>query len=443
MVVVAEERRRRVMIKVIHGQLYSEDFSKLEQLATDYSSCVRWCYVKFNQEQREFNDVRNLAKEKCPTLNTRQISDAVMQGQALFKRNKDKKVVFGGKKLLQKMKVGLITKQDWKNVRDGHIYARGDKTKTGNPNLRIVGNQLRITIGNRKFEYYKLFIPEKFQLQLADLLASCEAYNVRLKKQDNQHWKVIIDHEIVTPTTNIGFSNGAIGIDTNIDRIAIADIAKDGNYIDSQILVESRLQHGSTNKRLYDIACLVKHVIQIAKEKQKGIVFENLQFKKEWTWDKKNNRVKSNFVWYKFLILLERKCIEHRIVYKKVNPAYTSVVGKVKYKEMYRITTHEAAAYVIARRGLGLNEKLSIYQCKAKRVKQKVLGTLGEKYQNKKLHSWALWSRIKAVLTGLRKSMRDLEELRDHFRDDSESLSGEAFLQELVAGSDCDNNFSS
>ena len=47
------------MIKVIHGQLYSEDFSKLEQLATDYSSCVRWCYVKLNQEEREFNEVRN------------------------------------------------------------------------------------------------------------------------------------------------------------------------------------------------------------------------------------------------------------------------------------------------------------------------------------------------------------------------------------------------
>ena len=65
------------MIKVIHGQIYSEDFSKLEQLASIYSSCVRWCYVKFKQEPREFNEVRNLAKVKYITLNTRQISDAV------------------------------------------------------------------------------------------------------------------------------------------------------------------------------------------------------------------------------------------------------------------------------------------------------------------------------------------------------------------------------
>ena len=97
------------MIKVIHGQLYSEDFSKLEQLAADYNSCVRWCYVKFQQATREFNDVRNLAKGKYTTLNTRQISDAVMQGQALVKRFKDKKVVFGGNKLLQRLKAGIVT----------------------------------------------------------------------------------------------------------------------------------------------------------------------------------------------------------------------------------------------------------------------------------------------------------------------------------------------
>ena len=205
------------MIKVIHGQLYSDDFSKLEQLATNYSSCVRWCYVKFNQEQREFNEVRNLAKEKHKMLNTRQISDAVMQGQALAKRFKEQKVVFGGKKLLQRLKTGLATKQQWKDARDGQIYARGDKTKTGNPNLRIIENQLRITIGKRKFENYKLFVPEKFQLQLANLLASGEAYNVRLKKQDEKHWEVMIDYEVETPISRIGFVGGAIGIDINVD----------------------------------------------------------------------------------------------------------------------------------------------------------------------------------------------------------------------------------
>jgi hypothetical protein len=71
------------------------------------------------------------------------------------------------------------------------------------------------------------------------------------------------------------------------------------------------------------------------------------------------------------------------------------------------------------------------------------MGTLGEKYCGKRVHSWVLWSKVKAVLTGQWERMRNLQELRDYFHDDSESLSSEAFLQELVVGSNCSNNFGS
>lgn len=431
------------MRKVIHAQIYSSDFSKLEQLAKDYSSCVRFCFVRFQKDKLKFNDIRNLAKQQYKTLNTRQISDAVTEAQGLSTRHKDNKVIFGGKKLWDQLKSKLITKKQWESLRNNRIYARGDKTTLGNPNLRIVKNYLRITTGNRQFENYKLFIPNKFQNQLEKLLESKKSYNIRLKKQDETHWQVIIDYEIETPITRIGLNNGAIGVDTNIDRIAVAEISRDGNYLESQTLIESRLKYGSTNKRNYDIGCLVKQVINLAKEKKKGIVFEDLNFKKDFTSFKKFNRIKSNFVWRKFIELLERKCIQYGIACKKVNPAYTSLIGKTKYKDMFKITVHESAAYVIARRGLGFNEKLSVYSCEAKRVKKKVMGTLVGKYQNKKVHSWVLWSKVKAVLTGQRNKTYDLKELYGYFRDDSENLSGEAFLSELIVGSNCNNNFGS
>ena len=423
------------MRKIIHGQIYSNDFSKLEQLARDYSSCVRYCFVRFQKDKLKFNDVRNLAKQQYKSLNTRQISDATTEAQGLATRHKDNKVIFGGKKIWEQLKSKLITKKQWENLRNNRIYARGDKTKSGNPNFRIVGNQLRITTGNRQFKNYKLFIPNKFQEQLQQLLKSGEAYNVRLKQQDETHWQVIVDYEVETPMTTIGFVDGAIGVDTNIDRIAVAEISRDGNYLGSQTLVKSRLKDGSASKRNYDIGCLVKQIINIAKKKKKGIAFEDLNFKKDFTGHKKLNRIKSNFVWRKFIELLERKCIQHGISYKKANPAYTSLIGKTKYKDMFGITTHESAAYVIARRGLGFNEKLSMYGCEAKRVKKKVVGTLAEKYQNKKVHSWVLWSKVKTVLTGLRNKTYDLKELYGYFRDDSEILSGEAFLSELIVGS--------
>jgi len=42
----------------------------------------------------------------------------------------------------------------------------------------------------------------------------------------------------------------------------------------------------------------------------------------------------------------------------KVNPAYTSIIGKLKYAPLYNIDKDTVGAYVIARRGLGFKERL-------------------------------------------------------------------------------------
>ena len=42
----------------------------------------------------------------------------------------------------------------------------------------------------------------------------------------------------------------------------------------------------------------------------------------------------------------------------EVNPAYTSLIGKIKYLKRLRCPVHVAAAYVIGRRGMGFREKV-------------------------------------------------------------------------------------
>lgn len=431
------------MIKVIHGEIWCEDFTELNNLIKDFQSCIRFAYNRFHKDKIiKFNDVRKLCKIKYQTLNTRQISDAVVQGQSLQTRHKDKKIIFGGRKAWEELKSNKITKEEWLLKRDNQIYCRGDKTRKGNINIRIIDNTLRITVGTRKWKTYKLFIPSKFQENLKELLQSSKAYNIRLKRKDNNHFKVIIDYqtEILTPIIN--FTNGAIGIDTNPDRIALANITNDGNLIETKSLINNRILYGNTHKRNYDIGCLVKEVIVYAKEQNKGIVFENLKFDKDKKGSRKWKRKQSNFVWKKFITLLEKKCIEHQIDYRKVNPAFTSIIGNYKYRHMHKISIHESAAYVIGRRGLNFNEKLSFYKLNTKRVKEAIFRTLAGKYKNKWVHSWVLWKalndNIEAILTGLRVSLTDLKEFVGNIRNKSANLLGEIFLQELLVGS-CNN----
>lgn len=125
------------MIQVIHGEVWSEDFKELDQLIQDFQSCVRFSYCRFSKDKLEFNDVRKAAKAKYLMLNTRQVSDAVVQAQGLNTRLKGEKVVFGGRKAWEDLKAGTITKNEWLRCRDSQIYCRGDKTQKGNLNIRF------------------------------------------------------------------------------------------------------------------------------------------------------------------------------------------------------------------------------------------------------------------------------------------------------------------
>ncbi|KYH28620.1 hypothetical protein CLTEP_27560 [Clostridium tepidiprofundi DSM 19306] len=63
---------------------------------------------------------------------------------AYFQKHIDNKTIlpitFGTKKMFIKRCKGLISNEEWKNCRNNRLYSRGDKTKKGNPNLRVVIN---------------------------------------------------------------------------------------------------------------------------------------------------------------------------------------------------------------------------------------------------------------------------------------------------------------
>jgi transposase len=269
------------MHHVIHGQIYSSDFSSLEQLTRDFCSCKRTAYSRYHKnKETKYNDLRRELKAKYKgILNSCQVVDAIMLGKAIQKRFGDKSVVFGSRKLMKGLQAGSVTKEQWRKARDKEFYARGNAKEDGNMVTRIVGDKLRVTIGHKKFVYYDLFIAKKFRKKLQALLASGQSYNVRLMRQDANHWKVNIEYETDDPKRTVFFDNGAIAVDTNVDRLAVTEVSSDGNLVNSYSIIKPELKDGSYHKRDYEIGCAVKQIVAEAKEKNKGIVFEDLDFK--------------------------------------------------------------------------------------------------------------------------------------------------------------------
>lgn len=102
------------------------------------------------------------------------------------------------------------------------------------------------------------------------------------------------------------------------------------------------------------------------------------------------------FVWSKFLEYTERRALREGVPLIKVKPAFTSVIGILKYQHQYGLSNHQAAAYVIARRGLGYDRE---------RVPEPLVGRYIEKKDVfSHISNWKQWSSVKkAILKNLKK----------------------------------------
>ncbi|GAG00609.1 unnamed protein product, partial [marine sediment metagenome] len=218
--------------------------------------------------------------------------------------------------------------------------------------------KLRIGLAKpREFLTFKLYIPKKFQHDF-DLHNEC--YDVRIKNKSGKFYVYIgLDIPDITPIYK--FSNGVLGIDTNPDGLAVVETDKEGNLVKHQYLESQRLKFARHNKRRNDIEALAIKVVNQAIMVEKGIVIEDLKFNnKKSSKNKKFNRMRHNFIYSQLLQAIERRAIKDGVEIKKINPAFTSIAGLLKYQKMYSLNRHTSAALVIARRGMSICEKIRV-----------------------------------------------------------------------------------
>ena len=143
-----------------------------------------------------------------------------------------------------------------------------------------------------------------------------------------------------------------------------------------------------SNQRTNNISEALENVFKFALNVGKPIVVESIQDVKtnNLYGNKKANRKISQFAYDKMDALIEHKSQKYGICVRKVNPAYTSQIGKLKYMKQAGLSVHEAAAYTIARRGMGFKERIP-NQLRHFIPKNK-----------RKAHHWAQWNKISSTL---------------------------------------------
>jgi transposase, IS605 OrfB family, central region len=366
-------------------ELKKEDREKLIKLMRMQSSAIRVAYNMLKELEKEKTkkphvQIYQRLRQLFPELPTKYIDSAIYKAKQY---PTDKSAVFGGKRLFEKLCKNHLTgkareklKKQWRELRQGTLISIGSKSDKGNRLTRFedLSGQLclRITTGHREFIYAKVLrepsnSKDKWITFMAILLESWQTqsyfpYTVELKLRDGEVYGSV-SFEIPTPKVRYTKESGVIAIDTNASPIhlAIAEVSKTGELLSSQTIKLHHLLGLSQNSKDHQEWILAHQLLDLAIQKNKAIAIENVKkLRKGKRGDGKAKLRKRLHRWNakKFLQKLKRVAMLKGVEVIEVHPAYTSVIGILKYAPQLNIDKDIAGAYVIGRRALGFKEDM-------------------------------------------------------------------------------------
>ena len=180
-------------------------------------------------------------------------------------------------------------------------------------------------------------------------------------KRDAKGWRVFATTELPELEITTDRWRGAIGVDLNADHVAVAETDASGNYLNAWRV--PLVTYGKSNHQAEAlIGDTVASVVEYARGAGKPLVIEKLDFRQKKAVlegeSRKYSRMLSSFAYGKVKAYFLSRGYREGVEIIEVNPAYSSVVGRVKFMERYGLTVHQAAALVLARRYLGCSERI-------------------------------------------------------------------------------------
>jgi IS605 OrfB family transposase len=186
------------------------------------------------------------------------------------------------------------------------------------------------------------------------------ALTFRFVRNDKGRWYVHVSLE-VPDTVVFDAKGGAVGVDFNETHIAATVVGRHGNFVCARRF-DLNLYGLSSLHAKDKIRCVARDVAAWAKSLGLPLVAEDLDFQKKKRsmagFSAKRARKLSSLHYSAWGQAISSRCHKDGVALKLVNPAYSSLIGSVKFAASCGLSVHNAAAMVIARRGMSLSERL-------------------------------------------------------------------------------------
>ena len=210
--------------------------------------------------------------------------------------------------------------------------------------------------GNSQYARYRREHGEK----AARATSLGQAISYRFKR-DHKGWRVFVTTQMMDVPVVTDKGRGAIGVDLNADHLAFCETDASGNYVNAfsvPLVTYGKRRHQAEAI----IGDAVASVVAYAREVGKPIVVEKLDFREKKAAlegeSRRYSRMLSSFSYGKIKAYFLSRGYREGVEVRQVNPAFSSVIGRVKFMERYGLSVHQAAALVLARRLLGCSERI-------------------------------------------------------------------------------------
>lgn len=295
---------------------------------------------------------------------------------------------FGSKKQFQKQYLlganGYKTHEKWYNdyvkSRDKTIYYIGSNNETqGNQMFQMYYNEQADNFTVRVRKDFGYDVINKYATDIVDFkyqkdLLKTICLNYKNKVNENalsyrvhrvgSKWYLQVMFSIEREDYVTTSKYGVLGLDYNNGFIAVSETDTRGNLVN---LHHFNLRyHGTGSRAKTEIEQTIAKIVNISKNAGKDIVIENLNFKQTKAVQSKSktksgkyyNKMLHSFDYNRYKETMLNSCHRHGINLIMVNPKNTSKIGRQKYADKMKLNIHQAASFVIARKGQGYTDNL-------------------------------------------------------------------------------------
>ena len=257
------------------------------------------------------------------------------------------------------------------------LSENGYKTheKWHNDFVKTLRKENRYCKGNRACDKYVCLDGLDFKYMKDELIAILQSYGrsgkgdcpltYRFHRAGNRWYlQVMFGQSFVSYRTVPKY--GAIGLGYNDGFIELSETDGSGNLV-RQRRYDLR-HHGTGNRAEAEIRDVIADIVRDAESRCKDIAVEDLDFRRAKARQssssrekgKRYNRMLHLFDYSRYKQTLFNAGFNHRVNIVTIDPKNTSKIGKQKYCGSRKLNVHQAASYVIARRGQGYLDRLVV-----------------------------------------------------------------------------------